>query len=154
MPQANPEYDAEPTITDRLSNINDRFPEAVDDTKAKAEETKAKFKQTKSKLMEFGVTATNKLNRNRDAAAKRLEGVSGALRQRADHVSIDHKVSDVARNTAEKLNATADYIRQNDFDSMVHDVDGLLRANSGMLMLMALGLGFVLGRRLNGVMRT
>lgn len=140
MTVANLECDAEPSITDRVLDA--------------VEEIRTKVERTKGKLGELGKIARDKLNDNRDVAANGVERVAGCLRNRADHrsadrQSMDDKLFQVAYIAANKLNATAGYMRRNDVESMIHDVEGWLRKNPGALMLMALGLGFVVGRKVN-----
>lgn len=78
--------------------------------------------QTKSKLNEMGTAAADKMDENRAVAATGLE------------------------KAADKLSATADYVRENDLSSMMKDVEGLVKKNPKPALLVAAGLGFLIAR--------
>ncbi len=106
--------------------------------------------QTKSKLTEFGTTAAGKIDQNRTAAASGLEGAAATLHQRADQLPGGEKVANLAHSAADRLNATAGYVRQNDLNSMRSDVEALVKKNPGPSLLVAAALGFLIGRSLKG----
>lgn len=114
------------------SNLSDRVSDAVE--------------HTKSKLTEFGTTAASKIDENRVAAADGLEGAADSLHQRADQLPGGEKVTNLAHSAADKLTATADYVRQNDLSSMVNDVEELVKKNPGPALAIAAGLGFLVAR--------
>jgi ElaB/YqjD/DUF883 family membrane-anchored ribosome-binding protein len=122
-------------VGDQGSNISDRVSEAVE--------------QTKSKLTEFGSAAADKFEQNRVSAASGLEGAAGTLHQRADQLPGGEKVSNMAHSAADKLSATAEYVRQNDLNSMMSDVEDLVKKNPGPALLVAAGLGFLVARALS-----
>ncbi len=119
-------------VTGTESNISDRVSDAVE--------------QTKSKLTEFGSNAADKFDQNRVSAASGLEGAADSLHQRADQLPGGDKVTNMAHTAADKLSATANYVRQNDFASMMNDVEGLVKKNPGPALVVAAGLGFLLAR--------
>jgi ElaB/YqjD/DUF883 family membrane-anchored ribosome-binding protein len=82
--------------------------------------------QTKTKLNEFSTAANEKIDENRIAAASGLEGA------------------------ADKLSATADYLRENDMNSMINDVQGFVKKNPGPALVVAAGLGFLIARAFSG----
>ena len=122
-------------ISDTGSNLSDRVSDAVE--------------QTKGKLTEFGSAAADKIDQNRIAAASGLEGAAGTLHQRADQLPGGEKVSNMAHSAADKLSATADYVRQNDLNSMMSDVESFVKKNPGPALLVAAGLGFLVARALS-----
>lgn len=124
------------TATGTESNISDRVSDAVE--------------QTKSKLTEFGSNAADKFDHSRASAASNLEGAADTLHQRADQLPGGDKVTNMAHTAAEKLSATADYVRQNDFASMMNDIEGLVKKNPGPALAVAAGLGFLLARAFSG----
>ncbi len=109
--------------------------------------------QTKSKLTEFGTAAAGKFDQNRGAAASGLEGAAATLHQRADQLPGGEKVTNLAHSAADRLNATAGYVRQNDLNSMRSDVEDLVKKNPGPSLLVAAALGFFIGRSLKGSAR-
>ena len=114
------------------SNVSDRSFAAVE--------------QTKRKLNEFGATAADKLDQNRGTAAAGLEGAAETLHRKADQLPGGEKVSDLARSAADKMSATADYVRRNDFGDMMEDVELMVKKNPGPALAVAAGLGFLIAR--------
>jgi ElaB/YqjD/DUF883 family membrane-anchored ribosome-binding protein len=120
------------SVNDLESSFSDRVSDAVE--------------QTKGKITEFGSTAADKFDQNRVSAASGLEDAADTLRQRADQLPGGEKVTNMAHNAADKLSATADYVRENDFSSMVKDVEGIVKKNPGPALVVAGVLGFLLAR--------
>lgn len=110
----------------------------------------AAVEQTKNKLTEFSTAAAGKIDQNRAVAASGLEGAAATLHQRADQLPGGEKVTHFAHSAADKLNATAGYVRQNDLNNMKSDVEALVRKNPGPSLLVAAALGFFIGRSLKG----
>ena len=109
--------------------------------------------QTKNKLTEFGTAAASKIDQNRAVAASGLEEAAATLHQRAEKLPGGEKVTHFAHSAADKLNATAGYVRQNDLNSMRSDVENLVKKNPGPSLLVAVALGFFIGRSLKGSAR-
>ena len=80
------------------------------------------------------------------SAASGLEDAADTLHQRADQLPGGEKVTNMAHTAADKLSATADYVRENDFSSMVNDVEGIVKKNPGPALVVAGVLGFLLAR--------
>lgn len=114
------------------SNVSDRGFDAVE--------------QTKRKLNEFGATAADKLDQNRGTAAAGLEGAAETLHRKADQLPGGEKVSDLAHSAADKMSATADYVRRNDLGDMMEDVELMVKKNPGPALAVAAGLGFLVAR--------
>ena len=102
--------------------------------------------QVKDKLTDFGRTATNKIDENRDAAASGLQKAASALHDRAEHLPGVDTVSNLAHDAANKLTATADYVREHDANRMMADVENLVKKNPGPSLLAAVVVGFLAGR--------
>lgn len=119
-------------VGDTASNISDHVSDAVE--------------QTKGKITEFGSAAADKIDQNRVAAASGLESAAGTLHQRADQLPGGEKVSNMAHSAADKLSATADYVRQNDLNAMMSDVEDFVKKNPGPALLVAAGFGFLVAR--------
>ena len=56
------------------------------------------------------------------------------------------RVADVAHSTADKLGATAHYVRENGPREMVTDIESLIKAHPGKVVIGAVVLGFLAGR--------
>lgn len=102
--------------------------------------------QVKDKLTDFGRTATNKIDENRDAAASGLQKAASALHDRAENLPGVDTVSNLAHDAANKLTATADYVREHDANRMMADVENLVKKNPGPSLLAAVVVGFLAGR--------
>ena len=120
---------------DTASEVNDRISDAASRAKGAASD--------------LGRTASDKVDRNRDAAAKGIDSAASALHQRADNLPGGEKVTNLAHSTADKLNATADYVRDHDVKSMMTDVETLVKNNPGPSLLAAAVVGFLVGRSLS-----
>jgi ElaB/YqjD/DUF883 family membrane-anchored ribosome-binding protein len=55
-------------------------------------------------------------------------------------------VSELAHTAADRLNTTADYVRRNDVNRMMADVETLVKNNPGPSLLIAAAFGFLVGR--------
>jgi ElaB/YqjD/DUF883 family membrane-anchored ribosome-binding protein len=102
--------------------------------------------QAKNKVADLGRTAADKIDQNRSAAAGGLEGAASTLHEKADSLPGGDKVSTLAHTAADKLNATAEYVRENDVNSMMADVERLVKNNPGPALLSAAVVGFLVGR--------
>ena len=119
--------------TSTESNISDRAFDAVE--------------QTKRKITEFGAAAADKVDSNRAVAADGLEGAAETLHQRADQLHQGgEKFSDIAHTAADKISATAEYVRSNDLNAMMDDVHTIVKKNPGPALAVAAGLGFLVAR--------
>lgn len=102
--------------------------------------------QVKDKVSELGRTAADKVDENRGAAAGGLEQAASALHDKAESLPGGEKVSSLAHATAEKLNSTAEYVREHDVKRMMADVETLVKNNPGPSLLAAAAIGFLVGR--------
>jgi ElaB/YqjD/DUF883 family membrane-anchored ribosome-binding protein len=57
-------------------------------------------------------------------------------------------VQQFARAAAERLSTTADYVRNHDAKRMLADVEGVVKNNPGVSLVVAAVCGFMLGRSL------
>jgi ElaB/YqjD/DUF883 family membrane-anchored ribosome-binding protein len=102
--------------------------------------------QVKQKVSDLGRTAADKIDEHRDATASGIEKASSALHEKAESLPGGDKVSGLAHATADKLSSTAEYVREHDVNSMMADVEALVKKNPGRSLLAAAVVGFLLGR--------
>jgi ElaB/YqjD/DUF883 family membrane-anchored ribosome-binding protein len=102
--------------------------------------------QVKGKVSDLGPTAADKIDENRDAAAGGLDKAASALHEKAESLPGGEKVTSLAHATADKLTATADYVRDHDVNQMMADVETLVKNNPGRSLLAAAIIGFLAGR--------
>ncbi len=133
------------------------MPENITTTKNAASEASSDLGQklsnvsvdVKTKATELGRAAVDKVDENRDAAASGLESAATKIHEKADSLPGGKNASRVAHVTADKLSATANYIREHDVDSMMSDLSRLVKNNPGPALLAAAALGFVIARSLS-----
>jgi ElaB/YqjD/DUF883 family membrane-anchored ribosome-binding protein len=100
----------------------------------------------KSSASNLGRTAVAKADENRDAAAQGLASAASTLHDKADSLPGGTKVADLAHTAADTLGSTADYVRDHDVNSMLHDVEQMVKNYPGPSMLAAAVIGFLVGR--------
>ena len=84
-------------------------------------------------------------NRTRATTADGLETAASAMHKGADRLPGD-TVSELAHTAADRLNTTADYVRRNDVNRMIADVETLVKNNPGPSLVIAAAFGFLVGR--------
>ena len=104
------------------------------------EEVAETAKGLKEKVTDIGRQTVDRIDAQREPAATTLSRTASALHQQGD------KASTVAHATAEKLEATADYVRQNDVKAMAEDVGELVKRYPGQALAAAVVVGFLVGR--------
>ena len=119
---------------------------ADDDSSTLGDKLSDTASKVKDKVSEMGQTAADKIDDNRDAAAGGLEKAAMALHENAEGLPGGEKVSDLAHVTAEKLNSTAEYVREHDVNRMMTDVETLVKNNPGPSLVAAAVIGFLVGR--------
>ena len=100
----------------------------------------------KDRVSSIARTAADTVEGRRATTADGLEAAASTLSDRADRLPGGEKVSEVAYAAADRLSTTADYVRTHDVDRMKTDVKTLVKNNPGPSMLVAVALGFLLGR--------
>jgi ElaB/YqjD/DUF883 family membrane-anchored ribosome-binding protein len=107
------------------------------------------FAQTRSKVSDFGSTAADKIDQTMGTAASGLESAADAVHQRADYLPGGPKVASAAHAAADKMSATAGFVREHDVNTMMADVESMVKKNPGPSLLFAAAVGFLVGRSLS-----
>jgi ElaB/YqjD/DUF883 family membrane-anchored ribosome-binding protein len=96
---------------------------------------------------DFGRSAQQNIDRNLQSAAGALENASSALRSKlpADRSG---KVANVGYTAAEKIDATARYLRLHDSSEMMRGAESWARQNPGAALGGALAVGLLIGMSL------
>ncbi|PWU01064.1 MAG: hypothetical protein C5B51_23780 [Terriglobia bacterium] len=100
----------------------------------------------KSKVEVLGRTVQGKIDENREPAAQKLQDVASTLHQKADSLPGGEKVASLAHGAADKVQATAEYIREHDVQDMAAGVENFVRRHPGQSLVAAVAIGFLLGR--------
>jgi len=105
--------------------------------------------QAKNKLADAGRSAADTIDRNREMAADKLESAAATIHEKAHSLPVGDKVAGMAHTASHKLNATADYVRRNDVNGMMSDMERVVRNNPGPALLAAAVVGFLVGRAIS-----
>jgi ElaB/YqjD/DUF883 family membrane-anchored ribosome-binding protein len=96
----------------------------------------------KTTAADWGRSAATAVDRNMQSAAGALETTASALRER---VPATGKVNEIATATADKIENTARYLRENNTADMVAGMETMVRRNPGASLAAALAVGFLIG---------
>lgn len=99
-----------------------------------------KAADAKDALHEAGERAVDKLNESRKSTARAMRNASASL-----HSGVD-RVSDIGHSAAERLQASADYVRESDFETFVDDLQNLFRRYPVQMVAGAAIVGFLVVR--------
>jgi ElaB/YqjD/DUF883 family membrane-anchored ribosome-binding protein len=91
-------------------------------------------------------SAEQAVESRRQAAADGLASAAEKLHERADKLPGGEKVQGLAHGTANKLEATADYLREHDTQAMVDGVMQFVRRNPGKSLAVAAVVGYMAAR--------
>ena len=96
----------------------------------------------------FGRRATESLDDTRGVVADGLGSAAAGVRGSADRLPGGEQVLGFAKQTADRLENAADYVRDRPVLSMVDDLQDWVKQNPGPSLLAAAVLGFAIGRTL------
>lgn len=82
----------------------------------------------------------------RDTLARGIDSAASSLHSRADTLPGGEGVARAAHTTADAMEKAADYVRDEDLDAMVEDVQQLVKRHPGATLLAAAAAGFLLAR--------
>jgi ElaB/YqjD/DUF883 family membrane-anchored ribosome-binding protein len=122
-------------------------PHLRDQAAAKIAEAKDKAHDVNERVADAGRKATDKVDAQRGPAASTLENAAERLRERGDKGN--SATARAARTSADKLQATAEYIRENDVRAMADDVEDVVRRHPVPALAAAAVAGFLIGKALS-----
>jgi ElaB/YqjD/DUF883 family membrane-anchored ribosome-binding protein len=122
-------YNGVRTVADRAS---EQFSEAAHHMINKAED--------------LGKKAVDKMNETCGSAACGLESAASKIHRKAHRLPGGERVHNVAHSTADKMKATANYMKTHEMKDVVADVGQAVRRNPGQSLLAAVAVGFLAGR--------
>jgi ElaB/YqjD/DUF883 family membrane-anchored ribosome-binding protein len=96
----------------------------------------------KGTVTDFGRKAADRIDNSRESAAITLEKTATSIHSGGD------KLSGVAHSAADKVQATADYVRRTDLKGMAEDVQDIVKRYPGQALAAAAILGFLVARGL------
>jgi ElaB/YqjD/DUF883 family membrane-anchored ribosome-binding protein len=129
------------------TSTGDDFTDTVSDTaqsvKDKVTDAAATAKQ---RVSEAGRRTTDKIDEKRGPTADALQSAASTIHEKAEDLPGGQTVRSVAHSAAEKLESTAGYIREHDVRSMISDMEEIVKRNPGPSLLIAVAVGFLIGR--------
>lgn len=131
--------------------MSDRNPfdqSLVNSVEGVAERAGNRANDVRESISDMARTAKQSIDDGRQTAAERLGSAASAVRDRAEQLPGGPKVQQFAQAAAERLSATADYMRSNDPQRMLADFGRVVKNNPGPSLVVAAAFGFVLGRAL------
>lgn len=102
--------------------------------------------ETKEQLADAERKTLEQVDQQRQTAASGLDAAASTLHESAEKLPGGEKVSRAAHATADKVQQTADYVREHDVSAMVQDIQGVVRRYPGESLLAAAAVGFLVGR--------
>ena len=124
-------FDADPTIgQSQGAGTAARMKQSAMEAAAEASE----------KISDLGRRTVDQLDSAREPIASTLDRTASTLHEKGD------TAAKVAHFTADRVQSTADYVRQNDVQSMMGDVRDFASRYPGQCFAIAVGIGFLLGR--------
>jgi ElaB/YqjD/DUF883 family membrane-anchored ribosome-binding protein len=118
----------------------------ADSAKAAGHEASDRTAKAKDAVSNMARTAADRLSDTRATTADGLDTAASALHKGADNLPGGDTVSGLAHSAADRLSTTADYVRRNDVNRMMADVETLVKNNPGPSLVIAAAFGFLLGR--------
>ena len=97
----------------------------------------------KSKVQDVGARAAQRADQARVGAAAGLESVASTLHEKSE------RVASAGHSAADAVAYGAEYLRDNDVQTMMSDLMEVIRRNPGPALVGAAALGFILGRALS-----
>ena len=113
------------------------------------------------RLADLGSGARDKVGVAKDKLASALESGADRLRERGGTtpaaatpggttVRADGRVAQVSDRVAGGMEATADWLRTTDLDSLRGEIENQVKQHPGRTLLIAAGLGYLIGRAFRG----
>lgn len=133
----------------------DRAEGTVDQVKDRAlqarEQASERLGRAREKAHDLRLAVADKLEAGAERLRKRGRDdqsgtLAGATGDGSLGVEADSRVQQVSSSVADGLQHSAEWLRENDLDAMRSGVERQVRENPGRSLLVALGLGYVLGK--------
>jgi len=108
-----------------------------------ASENGGKLGTLKSKAQDATARATQRADQARASAAAGLENVASTMHEKSE------RMASAGHSAADAVAYGAEYLRENDVQTMLSDLMEVIRRNPGPSLIGAAALGFMLGRALS-----
>ena len=125
-------------LADRARNVAGNAQERLSDAGSTVRERAGNVKNSLADALEAGADRL----RNR-GGGQQLAGAAGFPE---GSVSTDNRVAEIGNRVAGGLQSSADWLREADLDGLREGVERQVRENPGRTLLIAVGLGYLLGK--------
>ena len=98
--------------------------------------------EAKATLNEIGRKTAERIENSRESTANALQRTATSLHSGAE------QMSEFTHTAADRLQNTADYLRETDLDRMIEDLQGIVKRYPGRSLAAAAILGFLIARGL------
>lgn len=99
-----------------------------------------------SRAAEMGRKAAAAIDDRRESVARGIDSAASTLHEKAESLPGGGRISSAAHSTAEAMEKTADYLRDQDLEAMLSDVRDVVKKHPGATLLTAAAVGFLLAR--------
>ena len=164
QPEAN-EFSGSSTTPQPENRSDFAASEPVSQTQGIRDRAKNAFGAAGDRLSDFGSTARERVGTAKDKLANALESGAERLRERGQAnttlagasaegsttaIQGDGRVAQLSDRVAGGMEATADWLRTADIDSLKSGIENQVKEHPGRTLLIAVGLGYLIGRAFRG----
>jgi ElaB/YqjD/DUF883 family membrane-anchored ribosome-binding protein len=105
--------------------------------------------QATSRAAEIGQRAAAAIDDRRETLARGIDSAAASLHAKADSLPGGEKVAGAAHTAAAAMENAAGYVRDQDLQAMLSDVQQVVKKHPGAILLIATAVGFLLGRAIS-----
>ncbi|HEX7361044.1 MAG TPA: hypothetical protein VF283_11205 [Bryobacteraceae bacterium] len=138
---------SKPGLAPESTPPGEKFTTGAQDVKEKATHAVEAAKQSVSSATR---QAAEQVDAKRGSAANAMESAASTIHEKAENLPGGETVRNTAHTAADKLQSTANYVREHDVQSMLSDVEAMVKRNPGPSLLIAAAIGFLIGRAFRG----
>ncbi|HET7564965.1 MAG TPA: hypothetical protein VFJ96_08225 [Gemmatimonadaceae bacterium] len=144
---------AKETANQAADQTKHKVDQLADTTKQKvnqvADQAKQKVGQAREKATQFKSTVADKLDQGADKLRQKTASAASDMQQSTTGngaTAEATKMNKMGGAVAGGMEKTADWLRTADLESVRHDIEHQVRSHPGRALVVALGLGYVVGR--------
>ena len=102
--------------------------------------------RAKDQAAKYGQRAMDAVESGRESAASTLDSAAAGIRSKAESLPGGPQVGQFANQAADKLGATAQYLREHEVKDLMSGVESFIKAHPTQALLGAVVVGFLAGR--------
>lgn len=102
--------------------------------------------QSTSRAQQAGRKAADALDQKRESVARGIDAAASSLRTGAERIPGGERIAGAAQTAADAMERAAEYVRDQDVETMLSDVRQAVKRHPGAVLLTAVAVGFLLAR--------